>query len=337
MPNLVMRLPSGMLTIAAAICFLGSPIADGGTIAVQWSGGDGDINREMTFRTSAMVDWVSFWRGMFKDSATPLIDFSKFEVVGLILPKDRSLVRFAFDPAFADDGNDLIMTYRMEIAGLSNSPMTGSRYAIAVIPRTPKTVVFRPEASTDPERALLKEQRWLTVEAGPLNASGPDKLPAMPLVQGGHASFGTVGFHGAPTELIEVFRGGAALQKAGGKEICIAHIAITPDSALKAEFTSSDGEMPTDQFVSIQHYHFNAKGGEIMVTVRVDGRQQTVEAGGETFDLRDGNFIRVAIRSDRRIEATQIKVVRAESPLDGSDEQEVKNLFREHPMKAQDK
>lgn len=294
-------------------------------IVVQWSGGNGDINREIAFRADKLIDWISLWHGLRHETEAPIIDFSNYEAIGIILPKESAPLRISFESHFMESDTSIVLTYRIELTSLSKGPMTGSRYAIAVIPKTKKTIFLR-TASADVERQLLDARE---IRVGSLIETQANTLPSMPLVHGGHASLGSIGFNGAPSSILEVFTASALFVEQDAPEYRLAHVQIVPDVALRAVLSSTVSNSPgSDPFISVNEYIFNTDEGEFILNVRIDGRQQTLEVDFQEFDLREGNFVRIQIKPDRTLNIEQIPVVHAHMKDQPSDySEEIKQVF----------
>lgn len=274
--------------------------------AVVWMGADGLIDREIVFRTSELTDWISLWRGQFDERPTPLIDFDRYEVVGIILPKERAPGGGLW--LISEEHEDrVIITYRPEfmLPGLLGSgPPSRSRYAFLVIPRTSKEVYFKPDRGAV-ENGLLRAETTLALE---LDTNEPDVFPLLPLgPSGGSGSI-------SDRSIGQTVHAGQLLQTRDDRTVSLVHYMITPMPSLDTTFAGSGGEpfdpnRVIDRYVQVQTWRFTTKGEPLSISVKVDGRQHRFEVGGKTFDLRKGNFIQIDVMADRSLAAKQLPVV----------------------------
>lgn len=278
-------------------------------VAVQWSGADGKIDRAIAFRTSELVDWISLWQGQFGDRSVPMIDFSRFEVVGLILPRSEVAWGFYFTPELKRVDQRVILTYGLRLSLPTGGAGTGSLYAMAVIAKMDNEIAFR-AGPQGVEMEILDER---TRVAQPLLDRDASGFPQLPLQPGGHAETGA---SSGPTYLT-VF-GGAPFQNQRDPQFALVHVKITPDPSLKAELVRAGGPLPgedewiDDKFISQGRHEYETKAGPLNVIFTVDGRNHTLEVGDEVFDLADGNFIEITIGTDREVHGKQLQVVNTE-------------------------
>jgi hypothetical protein len=279
-------------------------------VPVSWNGPAGRVKRFIAFRASSFTEWASLWEGLLPETPVPFVDFAQFDAAGLVFPitKRPTGLPIQIDPSYQSDDDSISLTYAWNFHGLGNPQIRDASYAIVLLPKSEKRIVFRPADS-------LKELPQYTVfEANPLQEESFERLPQLPLHLGGGGSSGNFGYHGHPTRAIETFHGSPSLVSSGDRQYALAHVMVATDAALGAEFKHGGGG-PTDLAnpdgsVTEKWYEFETAKGPVRVGYFVDGRNQEVRVNDAAFDLRAGNFVRINLRNDLSLEVVQKPIVR---------------------------
>ncbi len=133
---------------------------------------------------------------------------------------------------------------------------------------------------------------------------GGRSLPNGPLVVNGSTGKGATD----GTELITL-NGGLEVVKASDPILHIAHVMIIPAPSVRAELTDSTHGNTPDKFVWKGDFNFKLDGQPGTLSLRLDGRAHTVDAGGQSFDLAKGNFFRVRMMHGWQLAVEQFPVI----------------------------
>jgi hypothetical protein len=133
---------------------------------------------------------------------------------------------------------------------------------------------------------------------------GGRSLPSGPLVVNSSRGKGSI-------DGMELFTlsGGLEIVQPADPILHIAHVMIVPDPAVKAESTDSSHGNTPDKFLWNGDFNFKLDGQRGTVSLRLDGRTHTFDAGAGSFNLAKGNFFRVRMMHGWQLVVEQFPVV----------------------------
>lgn len=288
-------------------------------LPIAWSGGDGLINRVMSFRTNDWTEWASLWKAMFENSRSlPEIDFKEYEIIGVVLPHADLQRPVRFAPEFEEGDDSLTLTLERSKMQISSGPMTGSRYAFALVPKSKKKIFIRSAAQLE-EPALLPVD---TVETGALAGDQNNALPTLPLHLNGSADCGR-----EPEERVEVFFAGKAVCDAGDRVFRLAHVMIRAKGAKMFDGSTSNGNSLYEGFGCWNEYYFQMGESRVTVHVEISERDRTLKVGDSAYHLEHGNFILIELDHDGKQTTTQLPIVITRQQDDHDSCEDAKQFF----------